>query len=280
LRPSNLTKPYFNTTGGGALNDGATYGVGLVAVVRFDEPITDRAAAQRCLSVTCEPATTGAWSWLDDQRVHFRPEKYYKPGTKVSIEANVYGVDLGGGLYGQEDTSLSFVVGAERISVADDNNKQVSVFENGKLLRMMPTSMGMGGTEVVNGQTLSFWTQRGVYTVLDKSNPVIMDSSTYGLPINSRLGYREAIYYATRISTDGIYLHQYEQSIPSQGNTNVSHGCLNLNPENARWFYDFAVTGDVVEVRNTGNEPLQQSQNGDWSVPWETWLAGSALKAN
>ncbi len=127
--------------------------------------------------------------------------------------------------------------------------------------------MGRGGTEVVGGQTLSFWTQPGIYTVIDKANPVIMDSSTYGLPVNSRLGYKETINYATRISNDGIYLHELADTIWAQGNTNVSHGCLNLSPDNARWFYDFSVPGDVVEVRGTGGAPLELWQNGDWSLP-------------
>ena len=100
---------------------------------------------------------------------------------------------------------------------------------------------------------------------MDKANPVIMDSSTYGLPISSRLGYRETIPYATRISTDGIYLHQLNATVWAQGNTDTSHGCLNLNGDNAEWFFDFSVPGDVVEVRNTGGPPLQLTQNGDWS---------------
>ena len=57
------------------------------------------------------------------------------------------------------------------------------MFDNGKLVRTMPTSMGMGGTQTIGGTTLSFWTPPGVYTVMDKANPVIMDSSTFGLPI-------------------------------------------------------------------------------------------------
>ena len=110
--------------------------------------------------------------------------------------------------------------------------------------------------------------------MLDKANPVIMDSSTFGLPINSRLGYKESIAYATRISTDGIYLHQLNSTVWAQGNTDTSHGCLNLNGDNAAWFFDFSVPGDVVEVRNTGGKPLQLWQNGDWTVPWDQWRQG------
>jgi lipoprotein-anchoring transpeptidase ErfK/SrfK len=195
----------------------------------------------------------------------------------VTAEARIYGVAVGDGLYGQQDSRVSFTIGDSHVSVADDNTKQVSVYENGALVRTMPTSMGMGGTEVVAGQPISFWTQPGAYTVMDKANPVVMDSSTFGLPINSRLGYRETINYATRISTDGVYLHQLDSTAWAQGTTNVSHGCLNLGGENARWFYEFSVPGDVVEVINTGGAPLQLWQNGDWSVPWDQWRKGSAL---
>ncbi len=142
----------------------------------------------------------------------------------------------------------------------------------------MPTSMGMGGTAAIGGQTLSFWTPPGIYTVLDKGNPVVMDSSTFGLPKNSRLGYRETINYATRISIDGIYLHELDSTVWAQGNTDTSHGCLNLNADNAKWFYAFSVPGDVVEVRNTGGPPLQLAQNGDWTMPWAQWRDGSAVK--
>ncbi|WP_199257154.1 Ig-like domain-containing protein [Tomitella fengzijianii] len=277
LTPSNKTKLYFETTGGGAMRDGATYGVGMVIVAHFDEPIQDKAAAQKTLTVTTSPHVDGEWNWVSDSAAHWRPKDFYAPGTTVKVDAKLYGVDVGGGMYGQEDESISFTIGDAHISVADDNTKMVTVKNNGQVVRTMPTSMGMGGTQTVGGQTLSFWTQRGTYTVLGKANPVVMDSSTYGLPINSRLGYKESINWATRISNDGIYLHALASTMWAQGNTDTSHGCLNLSPTDAEWFYNFSRIGDVVKVINTGGSPLQLWQNGDWSVPWDDWVAGSAV---
>lgn len=277
LVPPNQTKVSFTSLSESPVQDGATYGVGTVVVAHFDEPLADRAAAQQKLTVTTSPPVDGSWFWVDDQTAHWRPEHYYSPHTKVSAEAKIYGIDLGRGLFGQEDTKVSFTIGDTHVSIADDKTKQVSVFDGGRLVRTMPTSMGMGGTQDVDGHTLSFWTPPGRYTVLDKGNPVVMDSSTFGLPKNSRLGYRETINYATRISTDGIYLHELDATVWAQGNTDTSHGCLNLNADNASWFYDFSVPGDVVEIRNTGGPALQISQGGDWTMPWDQWRNGSAV---
>lgn len=265
------------TTAGTPVGEGRTYGVGLVLVAKFDSDIADRAEAERRMKVTCTPAVEGAWCWVSNTEAHWRPEKYHTPGTQITVDAALYGVRLGERLYGAEDVRASATIGASHVSIADDATKTVTVYDGGNLVRTMPTSMGMGGSEIINGNTISFWTQRGVYTVMDKANPVVMDSSTYGLPINSRLGYKQTINYATRISTDGIYLHQLDSSVWAQGNTNTSHGCLNLNGDNARWFFDFSVPGDIVEIRNTGGEPLEQWQNGDWSVPWQQWTKSSAL---
>lgn len=246
-----------STTSGAALQNGGTYGVGAVIVAHFDAPVADRAAAEQQLAVSTSPPVDGAWHWVNDTTAHWRPPQYYAPGTVVTVE----------------NPATTVTIGASHVSIADDATKQVSVYDGGALVRTMPTSMGRGGTDKVGDKTLSFWTQNGVYTVMDKSNPVIMDSSTYGLPINSHLGYKESIPYAVRISTDGVYLHELDATVSAQGHTDTSHGCLNLNQANAAWFYNFSVPGDVVEVRNSGGQPLQLWQNGDWSVPWDQWAA-------
>lgn len=279
VTPTNQTSVSLYGTSGAELSEGATYGVGMVVVARFDEDIPDRAAAERRLKVTTTPRVEGSWYWVNDRKAHWRPREYYPPGTQVTVDAGIYGADLGGGLYGREDNRVSFRIGDSRVAVADDNTKQVSVYLNGELIRTMPTSMGRGGTETANGKTIAFWTQSGTYTVMEKEKSVVMDSSTYGLPVGASSGYRLNVANAVRISPDGIYLHELASTVWAQGNTNVSAGCLNLSPEHARWYFDFAQPGDVVEVRNTGGEPLQQWQNGDWSLSWNEWTQGSALRS-
>lgn len=258
----------FTTTSGAKLVDGGTYGVGTVIVARFDEPVADRAGAERQLSVKTVPPVDGSWYWMDNQRAHWRPQSYYSPDTEVVASANSPG----------GNDSVSFRIGESHVSIADDATKQIRVYRNDELVRTIPTSMGMGGSETVAGKKISFWTQPGVYTVMDKSGTVVMDSSTYGLPVDSRLGYKVTVNNAVRLTNSGIYVHQLDSTIWAQGKTNTSHGCLNVNADNSRWFYEFSQPGDVFEVRNTGGEPLPIWQNGDWSVTWEKWLEGSALR--
>jgi lipoprotein-anchoring transpeptidase ErfK/SrfK len=279
LTPDNMTMPYLNTIYGSSIDNGATYGIGMIPVVNFDEPITDKKAAEKALSVTTSPHVNGAWYWLDDSHVHWRPQHYYQPGTKVTIAAHVYGVDVGNGLYGQADQQVSYKIGASHIAVADASTHQVKVYFSGKLKRTMPTSMGRGGTvSGKNGQTIYLWTMPGVYTVIGHENPATMSSDSYGLPANSPLGYApEKVPYATKISTDGIYLHELDATVWAQGSENLSHGCLNLNQDNAAWYYNTSRVGDLVKVINSGGPEVQDWQGGDWSVPWSTWTKGGAV---
>lgn len=276
LYPGNFAQPYIEVQGGFAVQENQKYGVGTIVVAHFDEPIADKALAEKNMIVRTEPAVTGNWYWLSDTKAHWRPQYFYTPGTRISVDLNMFGLKLGDGLYGQSDAKANLTIGDSRIAIANDITKQISVFENGALVRTMPTSMGKGGTSVLGGKNFHWWTPAGVYTVLDKGEVVTMDSATYGVPAGTAESYKRKIGYATRISTDGIYLHQLDDTVWAQGNTNVSHGCLNLSGANAQWYFNFAQPGDVVEVRYTGGPKLDHAHNGDWSVPWDQWVKGSA----
>ena len=284
LAPSNQTTPYLQRIGGYTLDNGATYGVGIVPDVHFDEPISDKKAAQKTLSVTTTPHVDGSWYWSDDQNVHFRPQTYWPSGTRVTVAAKTYGVKVGKGLYGNDDVTSSFTVGPKQLTIAYDNApkavNKVRVYHGTKLVRTMNTSMGEHSGITVNGLYISFYTMGGTYTVLEHDNPAMMSSQSYGLPANAPGGYKsEPIYWSTKISTDGIYLHELTTTIYAQNNgADVSHGCLNLNTANAVWYYKHSNVGDPVEIHGTKGAPkITVNQGGDWSVPWSTWLKGSAL---
>ena len=259
--PANLTMPYLSP------GDGAVVGVGQPISVRFDERIPDRVAAQKAITVTTDPPVEGAFYWLSNREVRWRPENFWQPGTRVTVKVKTFGVDLGEGLMGQEDLSSTFSIGDEVIASADDATKMLTIRRNGEVIKSMPISMGKNDTP----------TNHGIYTIGDRFAHLIMDSSTYGVPSNSPKGYRLEVDFATQMSYSGIYVHSAPWSVGSQGNTNTSHGCLNVSPENAEWFYNNTKRGDVVEVQGTVGPVLSGVEGlGDWNIPWSQWKAGNA----
>jgi len=259
--PENLTMPYLLP------GDGEVVGVGQPVAVRFDENIPNRIAAERAIMVTTDPPVEGAFYWLNNREVRWRPQDYWKPGTKIDVEVNTYGVDLGDGLFGQENLTSRFTIGDEVIATADDETKTLTIRQNGEVIKTMPISMGKNNTPTSNG----------VFIIGDRFSHLIMDSSTYGVPSNSPNGYRTEVDWATQMSYSGIYVHSAPWSVGSQGYSNVSHGCLNVSPSNAQWFFNNTKRGDIVEVRNTVGSTLSGTEGlGDWNIPWEQWKAGNA----
>ncbi len=259
--PENLTMPYVMP------NDGEVVGIGQPIAIRFDEDIPDRLAAQRAINVTTKPPAEGAFYWLNNREVRWRPQHYWKPGTTVEVQVKTYGVDLGDGLFGQEDVTTRFTIGDEVIATADDATKTMTIRVNGELVKSMPISMGKDSTP----------TNNGTYIVGSRYRNLIMDSSTYGVPVNSPNGYCLEVEYAPQMSYSGIYVHSAPWSVGSQGRSNVSHGCLNVSPSNATWFHDNTKRGDIVEVINTVGSTLPGTDGlGDWNIPWEQWRAGNA----
>nr|CEL16190.1 ErfK/YbiS/YcfS/YnhG family protein [Kibdelosporangium sp. MJ126-NF4] len=243
-------------------------GVGQPIVVKFDKDIADKAAAEKALTVTSTPAQPGGWYWMNKREVHYRPQNYWQPGTTLKVHAGVYGVDLGGGTYGQTDRDLNLKVHDAWVAKADGNTEQMQIFQNGNLVKTMPISMGKDATP----------THLGAHVISDKQRDYTMDSCTYGV-CSGPQAYKSLEHFAERISNDGEFVHENPNSVGSQGSSNVSHGCINLNAANAQWFFDHFGLGDVVEVTNSGGPQLPVWDTyGDWSASWNDWVSGSAVK--
>jgi lipoprotein-anchoring transpeptidase ErfK/SrfK len=273
VKPKAVAAITFRANALHGLKNGGTYGVGQVVMVHFSHAVKDRAAAEKMMTVRAEPAVEGRWRWIDSQNAHYRPPTYWKPGTKVTVEVNALGVDLGGGIYGGADASTSFTVGPSKIAVADGKSHHMQVFIDGQLVKNMPISMGKGGTvKGTKGQVINYWTRSGVHVILDKAPNVRMTSASYGItdPKDPNF-YDENITYCCRVTYSGEFVHLADWNIPAQGHRNTSHGCINVGPDNAKWFYANFGLGDVVDVRNTPRQMGLADGIGDWTVAWENW---------
>jgi len=262
LTPRTFTMPYLLPS-----QSMDSVGVGMPIVVRFDEDIEDRAVVERRLAVTTTPPVVGAWSWFGDREVHYRPQNHWNPGTHVVVDVNVYGVNVGGDIYGEENQHLEFDIHDSLVAKVDNDDLTLRVYRNGALERAMPTSMGKSG----------FSTPSGTYLVMQQDRRYTMDSSTYGTPIDDPEGYRLEVEYASRLSYSGIFVHAAPWSVGDQGLRNVSHGCLNLSTADAGYFYENFGWGDIVQVTGTGVSLQVTNGLGDWNIPWEEWILGSAL---
>jgi lipoprotein-anchoring transpeptidase ErfK/SrfK len=247
--------------------DNPVVGVGQPISITFDEDVTDRAAVERRLSVVTTPHVDGSWSWLSDRTVHYRPADFWPARTHVAVDADLYGVDVGGGVHGQASKHVEFDIGPKRVGVVDASELVLRLYVDDQLVQSMPTSLGKSSSP----------TPSGTYVVMQQSRRYTMDSSTYGVPIDAPAGYRTEVEYASRLSNSGIFVHAAPWSVGQQGSRNVSHGCLNVSTANAGWFYDNFGRGDVVQVAGAGPRLEETDGFGDWNVGWDEWLAGSAL---
>lgn len=250
--------------------DGQTVGVGTPVTLTFSGPVSDRAAVQRRLVIATQPVLEGSWSWASNRVIRWRPRAYWPSGTKAHVEANLAGFDDGAGRLGVKDRTMDFTIGAAQISQVDVAAHTMKVYRNGQLVRTMAISGGKSG----------FPTMEGPHNVIGKAPKVIMDSATVGIPKGSPEYYYEEVEWNVQYTSGGQYVHSAPWSVGSQGRTNVSHGCVNASPTDAEWFFNFSQFGDIVDIHNTGR-PADTTQLGnDWSIPWATWVAGSALPAS
>lgn len=247
---------------------GSTVGVGQTIAFRFSSVVDDRQAAQDAITIETSPQVEGAFYWLNNRELRWRPKEYWEPGTEVSVSADIYGVNLGDGLYGSEDNATNFTIGDRVETVIDDATKTMTVYRNGEQLRTIPVSLGRDNA--------TWATPNGIYIIGDEHESMIMDSTSFGLGYDEG-GYRTAVKYATQMSYSGIFVHAAPWSVGAQGNTNTSHGCINVTTEAAAWFQDVVKRGDIVTVKNTVGTTLSGYDGlGDWNIPWSEWGQGNA----
>jgi lipoprotein-anchoring transpeptidase ErfK/SrfK len=254
-----------------APNDKEVVGVGMPIVMRFEREVTDRVAVERALQVRSSKPVQGAWHWFDGQTLVFRTKDYWPRDTDVTFNARLAGVAGARNTYGGQNKTIRFRVGDEQISTASENKHQMIVRKNGKVVRKMPISMGKGGVR-------KYTTTNGVHLTMDKGNPVTMTSGWEGIGPGSPGYYSLTVAHAVRISNSGEYVHSAPWSVGSQGSANVSHGCINASPSNARWFYDFTQRGDPYIVTGTSRDLEPDNGWGYWQLKWGDWVKGSALK--
>jgi lipoprotein-anchoring transpeptidase ErfK/SrfK len=248
---------------------GQTVGVGMPVFVKFDVPVTNKAAIEKHLHVTSDPAQPGAWHWISDNEVHWRPEHYWQAGTDVTIHADIDSIPAGNGVWGQLSRSTTFHIGDSVIDKVHIKEHKLRVFVNGKLERTIPISAGKPG----------FITRSGTKVIIEKNRHKRMDAATIGIKKNSPNYYNMSnVEYAMRVTYSGEFLHAAPWSVGYQGSANVSHGCVGMSTANARWLYNLSKVGDVVEVTGSNRHMTLTNGYGDWNESFATYRQGSALQ--
>ncbi|CAM3269899.1 L,D-transpeptidase family protein [Mycobacterium frederiksbergense] len=235
--PPVFAPPTFNPV------NGSMVGVAKPIIINFQRPIADRPMAEQAIHISSTPAVPGKFYWMSDSQVRWRPIDFWPANTTVTIDAS--------------GTKSSFRTGESLVATIDDATHQMTVSRNGVIEKTFPVSLGKAKYE----------TKNGTYYVLEKFADIVMDSSTYGVPIDSPEGYKLKVQDAVRIDNSGIFVHGAPWSVGDQGKRNVSHGCINLSPANAQWFYDNFGSGDPVVIKNTTGGLYDQPDGAqDWQI--------------
>ena len=248
---------------------GTDVGVGMPVVVQFAGLVDKAMQAQveKRVSVTTTPKVDGAWGWLDARQLIWRPARFWTPGTKVTVTANIAGLQTRPGVWTMHNASHSFTIGSSMISTVNIATHTLTVRRNGAIIRIIPVTTGKKGFE----------TRDGIKVILSHEPSVQMNSETTGLAKTNPEYYNIKVKYAMRLTWSGEYLHAAPWSVAEQGKANVSHGCTGMNDSNAQWLFDHSKIGDVIEY--VGGTRALESYNGYtmWNMSLAQWATHSAL---
>lgn len=260
-----MAKPSKTTKTTLYVQNGQTYGVAMPVTIDFNPgvPKEARAEVQRRLFVTTDPPQPGVWHWTNDgKQVYYRAADFWQPGTKLSVRAALEGVPMGKGSYGDTDRRAEANISKDKVMLEiDGKTKQMKVFKNDKLVRKIPVSLGKPSTPTSSGKMV----------IMEKFEQTVFDTTGSPDP------YVITVQDAQRLTWGGEFIHSAPWSVGVQGYANVSHGCTNVSPENARWLMKTTHIGDLVTI--TGTEVKLEHGNGwtAWNLSWEEYIKGSAL---
>ncbi|MFC5953814.1 Ig-like domain-containing protein [Streptomyces pratens] len=249
--------------------DGSKVGVGMPFSLRFTRGITKAEDVEKAIRITTEPAVEVEGHWFGNDRLDFRPEKYWKPGTKVTVDLNLDGVEGRDGVYGEQAKTVSFTIGRSQVSVVDAKKHTMKVERDGKVIKTIPITAGAPGTETWNGRMV----------VSERLKVTRMNGETVGFGGEYDI---KDVPHAMRLSTSGTFIHGNYWGGGAFGNYNASHGCIGLRDTRGgwdkkapgAWFFENTMIGDVVVVKNS-NDATIAPDNGlnGWNMSWEKWKA-------
>src|SRR5215469_13965147 len=213
-----------------------------------------RANVERAIEIKSSKPVVGAWEW-DTQCgnavvcLNFRTRQYWPENTKVSFNAHFNGVEVAPGVFGTANLSQSFRIGASLIGLTSTKTHITRIYWHNKLYAKWPDSTGMAGDDTADG----------TYLTIEKANPTLMSGP----------GYKNVpVYWSVRFTWSGNYYHSAPWSVGEQGFSNVSHGCVNLSPANAQWWYERSNPGDPITI--TGSPVAGRWDDGytEWFLTW------------
>ena len=275
-RPTTISQAFTTVTPDALLSasvspaPGTTFGVGMPITVTFDQPVVDKVAVEEAMTVSTPEPIVGAWNWVSDTQAVYRPKRYWPGETPISVSLDLRGVEAAPGVYGVEDVEAEFATHDSVVLKADAQTLQLTVIQDGDVVRTIPVTMGMDGYETLSGTKV----------IMTQERTRIMDNATAGVSEDDPDHYRVEVDYAMRLTWHGEFLHASPWAAGAWGNSRISHGCTSMSMENAAWLFGITHIGDPVEITGT---PLEQNPGNGitvWNVPWKTWVGYSATGAH
>ncbi|WP_285734991.1 L,D-transpeptidase [Kitasatospora phosalacinea] len=247
--------------------DNGTYGVGMIVSVRFGKSIKNKQAVEAGVTVTGSDGTVARGHWFGDQRLDFRPENFWAPGTKVTVKYRLKNVEVAPGVYGDIDKDEPFTIGRYQVSTVDAAAHTMTVDHGGGKTEVIPITAGNDDNPSWNGTMVI--SSKEVVTRMNSATVANVKGAEYDV---------QDVPHAMRLTTSGTYVHgNYWSS--AFGKSNASHGCVGLadakggsDSTNGGKFFKSSMVGDVVKIKNSKGQTVS-GDNGwsGWTIPWSKW---------